>query len=356
MTRVLIVGRGAPERGGIRTFMEAILASDLNDRHDLSYLNLGRERGTIGGRASLENLTRTLHDLRSVWREAAGMDVVHVHSAFAPTVTALRAGMLCLAARLRGARPILHVHGGRFPVWVERSRHRLLVRAMTPAVCRFAVVSERSAEALAAVVGSGGVRFVPNGVDTARFRAFPRSGGRLIVLYVGILSPRKGLLDLFEASRRLRGEGRDHELWVVGGVPDEGTEASDAVTAAAPAWVRFLGEVAYDALPEVYRDAAIFCLPSWWEAAPLTVMEAASAGLPVVATRVGDLPSMVDDGATGFLVPPQDPDALATSIAKLVDDPELRRAMGARAAEIAERRFDLTAALGAIDDMYGDPG
>lgn len=331
--------------------MESLLGSQLARRHELTYLNLGRERGTAGGRASAANLVRTLADLRAMWRQAEGQDIVHVHSAFAPTVTVVRAGALCLVGRLRGAAPVLHLHGGRFPGWVDGPIPRVLVRLIASWVERFAVVSQRSADALSGVIGPAKVEMIPNGVDTARFQPGVADPGPPVMLYVGVLSPRKGLLDLFEASRRLRTGGIEHRLWLAGGIPDEGTEASEAVGEAAPEWAKFLGEVG-TSLPGVYGSAAVFCLPSWWEAAPLTVMEAAASGLPVIATRVGDVPNMVEDGETGLLVEPHDVDALAAALRKLAESPALRREMGTRARERAEALFSLTTSVAAIDHLY----
>lgn len=331
--------------------MESLLGSRLARRHELTYLNLGRERGTEGGRASVANLVRTFTDLLAMWRQAEGQDIVHVHSAFAPTVTVVRAAALCLVGRLRGAAPILHLHGGRFPGWVEGGIPRLLVRLAASWVDRFAVVSQRSVDALSEVIGPAKVEMIPNGVDTDRFRPGVAERGPPVILYVGVLSPRKGLLELFEASRRLRTGGLEHRLWLAGGIPDEGSDASDTVGDAAPEWAEFLGEVGAS-LPGVYGSATVFCLPSWWEAAPLTVMEAAAAGLPVVATRVGDVPNMVEDGETGLLVEPQDVDALAAALTKLVESPALCREMGARARERAEALFSLATSVAAIDHLY----
>jgi len=74
-------------------------------------------------------------------------------------------------------------------------------------------------------------------------------------------------------------------------------------------------------------DMDVFVLSSRFEGLPLTIIEAMFAGLPVVATRVGGVPELVEDGITGFLVPPKDPGALAEALQKLIEDPELRRRM-----------------------------
>ena len=77
------------------------------------------------------------------------------------------------------------------------------------------------------------------------------------------------------------------------------------------------------------------------------------AGLPVVATKVGGVPELVEDGVTGFLVPPRDPQALAKALQRLIDDPELRRRMGEAGREKALREFTLDRMLRESEGVYG---
>src|SRR3954447_24565524 len=99
---VLMVGKGAPDRGGIPTFLETLLHSRLAQEYDLRFLNVAHAGTPEGGRATVGNLWRTVRDAVEVWRQAAGCDVVHIHSALAPTVTVLRAALLAAAGRGRG--------------------------------------------------------------------------------------------------------------------------------------------------------------------------------------------------------------------------------------------------------------
>ena len=105
-------------------------------------------------------------------------------------------------------------------------------------------------------------------------------------------------------------------------------------------------------MPALYRRVDLFCLPSWWEAMPLTVLEAMAAGLPVVATSVGDIARMVEDGVTGRLVPPHQPEALAGALEPLLRNVELRRAMGRAARQTVNDRFNLSGAAAALDLLY----
>jgi glycosyltransferase involved in cell wall biosynthesis len=96
-----------------------------------------------------------------------------------------------------------------------------------------------------------------------------------------------------------------------------------------------------EGLAPAYADADVFCLSSRWEGLPYVVLEAMSFGLPVVSTRVDGIPEAVVDGTSGLLVPPSAPEALASAIAGVLDDPDTRARMGAAGAAIVAERFGL---------------
>ncbi len=107
-------------------------------------------------------------------------------------------------------------------------------------------------------------------------------------------------------------------------------------------------------MPAAYAEADVFCLPSWWEAMPLSVLEAMASGLPVVATEVGDVPRLVEDGRTGFVVPSRDPQSLANALAKLLSDPALARSMGAAGRARADERFSSTVTVRNVAQLYSE--
>ncbi|MCS6922926.1 MAG: glycosyltransferase, partial [Fimbriimonadales bacterium] len=114
--------------------------------------------------------------------------------------------------------------------------------------------------------------------------------------------------------------------------------------------IRFLG-VRSD-IPELLNASDIFVLPSRWEGNPMSVMEAMAAGLPVVATAVGGVPELVENGASGLLVPSDDVAALAQALQTLVDNPSLRATMGHKARQVAQERFDARAMTRAYESLY----
>ena len=102
----------------------------------------------------------------------------------------------------------------------------------------------------------------------------------------------------------------------------------------------------------LYPTFDVYLLPSRFEAFPVTVQEAMQAGVPVVATEVGSIREAIDDEETGLIVPVGDVAALATAVARLRDDPELRGAMARRAAEVGRARFDVDEAVRSWEDLY----
>ena len=355
MSRILLVGKGFPDRGGIPTFLRTLGASDLGTTHDMRFLNVAHAGTPQGGRATSGNVLRTVRDAWSVWKAAGDRDVVHIHSALAPAVTVVRASLLALAARARGCSVVMHAHGGNIGTWLSTPwRRRLLRVAMLPAD-RVVAVWTAGLDSLRQVLPEQKIALIDNGVPVQAYSPSPREhDGPPRVLYVGLLTPRKGVLDLVTASRLLRERGVDHELVLLGGTPDEGPDAEAEVRAALSGHERLLGTRDPEQMPQEFAQADVFCLPSWWEAMPLSVLEAMAAGLPVVATDVGDVHRAVAEGITGAVVPVHDPERLAAALQPLLEDRELRRRMGAAGRARVEDMFSSETTAGAVSALYAE--
>jgi glycosyltransferase involved in cell wall biosynthesis len=352
--RVLLVGKAAPERGGIPSSLEMLLERLPGHGVDVELLNLADAEPRAGGSVSLDNVTATLRDLVRVARAAGRFDVVHVHSAAAPGATLVRAGSLCVAARLRRARTVLHVHGGLLADWLEGPRRRRAARLALAAADEVVAVASGPAAVLSEALGRP-VPVIANGVDLDRFHpgGAPSPEGPPTVLMVGSLTPRKGVLDLLEASRELRGRGVRHRLVLAGGTPDDGSETQHAVVAAVEAAgpdVTVLRSIANRDMPEHYRRADVFCLPSWWEAQPLSVLEAMACGLPAVVADVGDVRAMVGDAAV--VVAARDVVALTEALGDLLGDATRRRSLGAAARRHVEAGRGVDEVVAQVAALY----
>ncbi|HEY65969.1 MAG TPA: glycosyltransferase family 4 protein, partial [Caldilineae bacterium] len=173
-----------------------------------------------------------------------------------------------------------------------------------------------------------------------RFFAVEGDGRPGRVLMTGTITPLKDVLTLVRAIERLRDQGRPAVLHVAGRSTDDDYFARVRAYVAnhdLDDRVRFLGLLDQDRLLAEMAEARVIALASRQEASPMSLAEAMAAGRPVVATRVGGVPDLVDDGVTGFLVPPGEPSALAARLDQILTDATLRRAMGVRAREVAAR-------------------
>ena len=174
--------------------------------------------------------------------------------------------------------------------------------------------------------------------------------GGTVLLYVGRLSPEKGLFLLADAFRRAAAVLPGLRLALVG----EGPAREGLARALAGTPHRFVGPLRGGDLAAAYASADLFCLPSATETFGQVVTEAAASGLPAVVLGAGAAAEHVGDGETGVVVPADDPAALAAAIARLAGDAGLRAAMGARARARALRRPGWAEVLDGLLDGYAD--
>jgi len=329
-TRLTIVV-DSREYGGAEVYVAGLLR-DLPPRFETTLLAAApvpgvleevatQARTTVVGFAAPRgkvDVTRILDGARSL--RTTDPDLVHLNLA---TVTNNR--HLIGAAAVLGLPAVATLH------LVAPLRSRLQVRLLRPVyrrVRRFIAVSEETRAQLASELGIAPdvIVVVPNGV---RPRCPVESRGALPVRVgaVGRLTQQKGFDVLIDAVRLLTGEGRDVEVVVAG----EGPDRDALVERARGLPVAFRGFV--DDISAFLEDLDVFCMPSRWEGLPFALLEAMMAGLPCVATSVGDIAAAM--GPAGIVVPPENATALADALRTLVSSPARRRELGAAAHERA---------------------
>jgi D-inositol-3-phosphate glycosyltransferase len=207
--------------------------------------------------------------------------------------------------------------------------------------------------------GAQRIAVIPPGVDLSHFYPIPVDEAKAfigippehrMVLFVGRIEPLKGLDVLIEAMGRFcqhsQVEQKHLDLVIIGGEPDVSPQMMTVEMARLQAlrekygikdMVTFLGKRAQDTLPYYYSAAETVVVPSQYESFGMVALEAMACGTPVVASQVGGLAFLVQDGVTGYSVPVGDPEALCCRLMSLLSDPELRAKMGQQAAHFARR-------------------
>jgi glycosyltransferase involved in cell wall biosynthesis len=293
---------------------------------------------------------RRLADPRAPWRLARlvareRIGLVHAHGQDASIVAAAARWLTDFALVITR-----HVMEEPAATWRQRLRARLACAAFRRADAVVAV-SGAAAERLAelARIPRQAVRVLPNGIDLAAFdgcgpgvgaaarRAIGVAPADAVVLVPAVLREGKGHDVLLDAVPALLARVPSARVVVVGG----GEREEELRVRARPLGdaVRFLGP--RPDMRELLAASDVVALPSLAEALPTALMEAAAAGRPVVATRVGGVPEVVAEGRSGILVPPRDPDALAEALAALLADPARARGYGEFARQRARERFGI---------------
>jgi glycosyltransferase involved in cell wall biosynthesis len=269
---------------------------------------------------------------------AEGVDLVHLHTGRANWLggwAARRAGLPAISTR-RMDRPIRR---GR---WSTKLYGELVQRAVaiSPAVSRLLAEGGVPAERIVTIYSS----VDPDDLQPSRERGVVRSelGARateVVLLALAQLSRRKGFDVLLQALARLADDDTlpPWRCWLAGAGEVGSALQKQAAALGLGERVHFLG--ARSDAPDLLAAADVFVMPSRAEGLGVAALEAMTAGLPVIASRVGGLADVVVPGETGQLVPPEDPAALAVALADLLQDADQRRRLGAAGALRVEDHF-----------------
>jgi glycosyltransferase involved in cell wall biosynthesis len=223
----------------------------------------------------------------------------------------------------------------------------------------FVAVSREDQRRMSSVEGipAARTRYIPNGAPPSVGRnghdARAELGipaGAPVVGSVGMLRPQKAFEVLVDAAVPLRAAHPDLRVLIVGHGEEEAQLRARIAAAGLQDTVLLVGHRAD--VPDLLRsfDVAVTC--SDYEGMPVSVLEYMEAERPVVATRVGGLPDLIDDGVHGVLVPPRDPAALAEAVSGLLRDPDRRAAMGAAGRARRQAEFGIDAMVRRVEDLY----
>ena len=356
---------GLRERGYDTTLVAGSLArgedsmafvADARDVQIVRIDELGREI------SPLRDFVATLRLARLIRRERP--DILHTHTAKAGTIGRVAA----LLAGRRGPPIVVHTFHGhvlRGYFGPLRSRFfRLLERWLAARTTALIAVSPQVRDDLVALGVAPPERFVVVrlGIELEERVAAGHDGraesrrylgiepDRFAVGWIGRMTAVKRTDDVLVAFKRLREEGIDAVLCMVGDGPDRPELERRAHELGVVRHTLFLGYQA-DVAP-FYAAFDALVLPSSNEGTPVSAIEALAAGRPVVATRVGGVPDVVQEGRDGFLVDPGATDDLAERLTRLARDPDLRERMGAAGRERVLPRYAVARLIDDVDRLY----
>ena len=347
------------ETGGAQSYVAGLLPG-LEGRFDVVVAAHGDGPLREASRAArarfvpLRHVRRPLHPVRDllgilelvVLMRRAAPDIVHANSSKAGVLGRVAAAVAGVPIR------IFTVHGWAFSASsglvsvLYRWADRLMAPLTTLTIC--VAERERTSGLAAGTCIAERTVVIPNAVDVDAVPRARHDGGPPLVVAVGRLAEPKDALTLVRALAGVR--GRPFTALLVGDGPDRASVEAEVRRLGLQDAVALAGT--RDDVPELLARADVFALSSRSEGAPLSILEAMAAGLPVVSSQVGGVPELVVDGETGLLVPPGDPAAMAAALGRLLADAGLRRRLGAAGRERAQRCFDVRRQRRAHLDCY----
>ncbi len=295
---------------------------------------------------------------------AVDADVVHNHM-YRAEVIGTQAAMALAASGRKRPYVVGTVHSSR----VRSDQDRDLLRRLTPRMDHLIAVSRAIVRKIEDEGRLGApVSLIYNGVDLARYseqaacptllHEFGIPGGDPIVGVVARLEPEKGHPTLLDAWPAVLAAVPNAHLLIVGeGSQRELLEAQAAslrilAPVGGPAPVIFTGR--RDDVPAVTAALDVAVLPSYREAQGLSILEAMALSRPVVASAVGGIPEMIEDGRTGILVPPHDPERLAEALVRVLTNPALARRLGDGGHDLVHERFCVEQMVRAVETIYDE--
>jgi len=332
-----MIGPGLDVPGGMTAVHRTWLQAEAMAGVEVDYIE------TMGEGSFLTKLGKNVaYEAKFIKMLATGYrpDVFHIH--VADRRSFYRKLAYFEQAQLTGRPVVVHIHGAVFEEFHDASAanakaiHWMFKRAAAVLVLHRRIRDK----ALEWVGDEGRIEILYNPVDLRQFDAAPRSADRPpTVLMMGEVGERKGAFDLAATIPTILQSVPDARFRFAGnGETDKLQAQVDAMGVSEH--VDVMGWVAGEDKTAAFSSADVYCLPSYAENLPVSVLEAMAARLPVVGTPVAGTPEAIIEGETGFMVTPGDQEAIADRITRLLLDPRLRDQMAAAGRSRAETHFD----------------
>ena len=347
---VAVLGPALDARGGISTVNQLWLASSAWAGVEIEFFETMTDQGSPARRSlhMVRQQARFVRKLAAGWRP----DLVHVHLSY---FTSFYRKLFYIEEALAVGLPVvIHVHAPDLEGFAaKRAVHAQALRHAFHRVDRVVCLSDAMARTVRDLTGAEtAVEVIYNPVRMADFGGVPRAASAPpVCLFMGIVGDRKGTFDLARAIPAVLDRAPQARFVFGGNGEVEQLEALlDELGVAGSCEV--LGWVSGDDKHAAFDQATVYCLPSYHEGLPMSILEAMAGGLPVVSTPIAGIPEAVLDGETGYLVAPGDTVALADRLARLLSDGAHARQLGAAGAARARDCFDVDVVVGEVAALW----
>lgn len=350
--KVLMAGSTINVKGGMTTVVNTFLNHHFSQKIQLSYVPSHSEKGRLfNSLYFLNSLAVFIYHLLF-----KNPDVVHLH--MSDKGSFIRKYILFKVAQIMGRPVIIHAHGGDFHTFYARLPEVVKgwVHDMLRNADKVIALGNNWRRILMEIEPEADVLVLMNPVTLPEYQS-ALAKNNFTILFLAVMNESKGILDLIHAAEKVRDakvSGGNSLLFEIAGDGEMLQEAKNLVKQKnLDEAFRFHGWVDCEKKYKLLRNADLFVLPSYFEGLPMSILEAVSYGLPVIATDVGSIDEAVAEGENGFLIKPGDIELLTEYILWMIDNApnEQMRHVSRR---IAEEKFDENVYFQKMEELYVD--
>lgn len=340
--KVLVIATSRKTRGGITSVVKAYENSALWKEFHCKWIETHRDGSAV---AKLSYLAK---GIISFLANVSFYDIVHIHTSEPPS--ALRKVMFMAVSKLLGKKVIVHFHSFSVNTTVK-SKYQWVYRYLFDKADCVLVLSKYWQDEICGTFGFGRdkVKVLYNPCTTeVSDNVYPK---KKEILYAGTVNARKGYADMIKAFAKIAPEHRDWNIVFAGnGEIDKGRAL--AAQLEIENQTVFLGWVRGGDKDKAFKEASVFCLPSFAEGFPMGVLDAWAYGLPVITTPVGGIPDIAVDGKNCLLFNPGDSDKLAEQMEKIISSGKLRNDVAAQSSVLARGIFSVEEVTKKLREFY----
>lgn len=340
--KVLVIATSRKTRGGITSVVKAYENSSLWNEFHCKWIETHRDGGVF---TKLSYLSRGFLQFLG---NLPFYDIVHIHTSEPPS--ALRKVLFMAVSKLLGKKVIVHFHSFSVDTTIK-SKYQWVYRYLFGKADCVLVLSKYWQDELCDTFGfnEDKVKVLYNPCTTeVSNKVYPK---KKEILYAGTVNARKGYADMINAFAKVADKHRDWSIVFAGnGEIEEGKALASRL--GIDKQTAFLGWVRGNDKDKAFKEASLFCLPSYAEGFPMGVLDAWAYGLPVITTPVGGIPDIAKDGKNCLLFNPGDTDKLAEQMEKMISSEKLRIEVAAESSKLAKGIFSVEEVTKRLAGIY----
>lgn len=341
MVKVLIIATSRKTRGGITSVVKAHESGEQWKKYHCRWIETHIDKGAI---------FKFLYLLKGCAEFIIFLPfcrIVHIH--MSEPISAIRKIFFLTLSKIFNKKVIVHFHAFS-PDTTINGKHKKVYGYLFGQADKVIVLSQLWKKYVNDAFNLGDkVAVIYNPCTT---EIFPEKYTKQnIILYAGTLNARKGYADMIKAFAKIASKYPDWKIVFAGnGEIEYGNKLAKELNIESQ--VEFLGWIKSKEKDKAFKEASIFCLPSYAEGFPMAVLDAWSYGLPVITTPVGGIPDIAKEGSNLLLFSPGDIDSLATQIERLIRDKDLRDRLSQESIHLANTTFNIKTINKEIETLY----